>query len=419
MKNDSHAIIVGAGIAGLTAAYFLSRTGMAVTVIDKGSGKDNCSYGNAGMIVPSHIVPLASPGIISQGLRWMLKAESPFYIKPRLNRELLSWGWKFKQTSTQEHVEESAPVLRDLLMRNRSLLVDFEEEEALDFGFRKNGLFMLCKTERGLEEEIEVAEKAKALGIPVEVLSAEEVRQMEPNIRMDIIGATYFPKDAHLHPGQLMSKLKALLQKRGVLFKLNTEITDIKEKCAGDIEVIASSGQKFPGSHVILCLGAWMPILMNKIGLNLPLQAGKGYSITIQKPKNHPQICALLTEAKVSMTPMAGQLRFGGTMEIVGRDRSVTPAKISALKKSVVQYFPEYSMGNLNKQEVWVGLRPCSPDGLPYVGKINSYTNLYVSTGHAMIGMSLSFASGELISQLILDVQSDLSHSLIDPNRYM
>ncbi len=173
-----------------------------------------------GMIVPSHIIPLASPGVISKGLKWMLKPESPFYIHPAFNRDLFSWGWKFKKASTHKHVEDSAPVLRDLLMANREILIQLEEEESLDFGLQKKGLFMFCKTEKGLEEEAEVAEKANSIGVPAKVLSAEEVKKMEPNVELDIIGATYFPMDSHLHPGSLMNGLKILLIKRGVQFEL-------------------------------------------------------------------------------------------------------------------------------------------------------------------------------------------------------
>jgi D-amino-acid dehydrogenase len=419
MIKKDHIIVVGAGVAGLAAAYYLSSAGMKVTVIDKSDGKDNCSYGNAGMIVPSHIVPLASPGIINKGLRWMLKAESPFYIKPRFNKELVNWGWKFRQASTGKRVKEAGPVLRDLLLRNRQLLIELEEDEALDFGYQRNGLFMLCKTEKGLEEEKEVAKKANMLGIPADVLTAEEVRQMEPNLEMDIIGAVYFPKDSHLHPGQLMDQLKTLLKKRGVTFKFDTEIVDIKEEAGSKISAVSSDDQKIQGTHSVLCCGAWMPVLTKRMGVSMPIQAGKGYSLTLHKPKSLPQICSLLAEAKVSMTPMMGELRFGGTMEIVGRDKSITPAKVQALKKSVTRYFPEYSLEDLKDLDIWVGMRPCSPDGLPYVGKIEGYENCYASTGHAMMGMSLSFASGELLAQLMMNGVAELAHPLISPNRYL
>lgn len=418
MDKTNHVIVIGAGIAGLAAAYYLSKNGTAVTICEKGDGEDNCSYGNAGLIAPRHIIPLSSPGVISKGLRWMLKAESPFSIKPRLNRDLISWLWKFRKASTQKHVKEAGPVLRDMLFRNQELLIDLEKKESMSFGFQRNGHLTLCKTEKGLKEEVESAQKARALGVPTEVLSAKDAQEMEPNIRMNIHGAVYYPKDAHLHPGHLMNQLKSLLQKQGVAFRFNTKIIDVNEKSEGKVDVISSDHQTFRGTHLVLCCGAWTPDLMKYLNFKLPIQAGKGYSLTLKTPQKIPRINVLLAEKKVAITPMMGDLRFAGTMEIVGRDKSITPAKISALKKSVIPYFPEYSLEDLDDQDVWVGLRPCSPDGLPYVGKIEPYKNIFVSTGHSMIGMSLSFASGETISQLITEGQAELSHPLTDPNRY-
>lgn len=415
MGTSNHAIVVGAGIAGLGVAYFLSKEGMDVTVLDKDNGKNNCSYGNAGMIVPSHIVPLASPGIISKGLRWMLQAESPFYIRPRLDKRLFKWGWKFQQSSTEKHVEESGPILRDLLLANRELLIQIEEDEKLDFGFKKNGLLNLCKTQKCLDEESEVAEKANALGIPASVLSAEETRKMEPGLDMDIIGSTYFPMDCHLHPGSLLNKLKKRMQERGVTFRYHANVVGLHKSNRKAEGVVTTDGTVFEGSHVVLCPGAWTPELAANIGLSLPMQAGKGYSITLNNPRQLPDICALLSETKVSMTPMNGMLRFGGTMEIVGIDTSINPVKLRALKKSVCSFFPEFYLDDFDDQEIWVGLRPISPDGLPYVGAVDCYENVFTSTGHAMMGMSLGIASGLIISQLILDGEAKLSHRPIDP----
>src|SRR5699024_3483066 len=243
MDKTNHVIVIGAGIAGLASAYYLSKKGADVTVCEKGDGEDNCSYGNAGLIAPRHIIPLSSPGVISQGLRWMLKAESPFYIKPRFNKDLISWVWKFKKASTPKRVEAAGPVLRDMLFRNQNLLIDLEQKESMNFGFQKNGHLTLCKTETGLKKEAVKAQKASALGVRAEVLSAKEVQEMEPNITMNIRGAVYYPGDAHLDPGHLMNQLKSLLQKRGVTFRLNTKIIEVHEKGEGKVEVVSSDHQ--------------------------------------------------------------------------------------------------------------------------------------------------------------------------------
>lgn len=418
-SDESAVIIIGAGIAGLSAAYYLNKAGFNVTVLDKGDGSDNCSYGNAGMIVPSHVIPLSSPGVISKGLRWMLSPESPFYIRPTLNRDLLSWGWKFKKASTERHVNESAPVLRDILMKSRKLYVEMEQEKELDFHYKKTGLLILCRTEKGLEEESRIAEKVQEVGLPARILSAEEVRELEPNIRMEITGATYYPKDGHLHPGELMNGLKQLLNKRGVQLVFNAEVCGF-EKSGNKISSI-----KINGSHilkpaaVVICAGVWSSNIARMAGVPMPLQAGKGYSITIDKPPAKPKICAILAEAKVTVTPFAGQIRFGGTMEITGLDTSVTKKKLTGLKKTVLDYFPQYAPSDFDGYKTWVGLRPCSPDGMPYVGRLNSADNLYVSSGHSMMGVSLGPVSGQIIAELLSKGHSDLGHPLLDPNRYI
>lgn len=416
--DQNRIIIIGAGIAGISAAYYLNSAGMEVTVIDKDTGRDNCSYGNAGMIVPSHIIPLASPGIIKKGLRWMLDAESPFYIKPRLNRELFGWGWKFKKAATEKHELDAGPVLRDLLLQSRELLIKLEKEENLEFDFQKKGLFMFCNTQQGLDSEAEAAEKAKRLGIPASVLTPGEVRKMEPNLELNIKGATYFPLDAHLHPGSLMDNLKSLLEKRGVIFNFNTRITKLHSDSRRITSVESIDGRTWHAGSFILCAGAWSASLSGSVGIKMPLQSGKGYSITLKNPRQQPVNCGIFAEAKVTMTPMYQTLRFGGTMEIAGTDKQLNPRKLSGLKKSVCKYLPQFEMKDLEADNVWVGLRPCSPDGLPYVGRFNMFTNLYASTGHAMMGMSLAPASGRLITEIILNDHSDQNHPKIAPDRY-
>lgn len=416
--SKNRVAIMGAGIAGVFAAYFLNRAGYDVSVIDKSDGTDNCSYGNAGMIVPSHIVPLSAPGVISKGLRWILDAESPFYIRPRFNLELLQWLWEFKKASTEEHVEQSGPVLRDLLLTSRELLLQLESGENLEFGFQKKGLFMFCNTEKGLAKEISAAKKANNLGIPAEVLTPEEVSSMDPGVNLNIVGATYYPKDAHLHPGTLMDKVKNLLIEDGVSFTYNTEVTGVLSE-NGTVKAFETSEGQWKADLFILCPGAWSGTFLKNLGKNLPMQAGKGYSITVKKPTILPNYCGILAEKKVTVTPMYNTLRFAGTMEIVGTDNQINPKKIRGLKKSVLEYLPDFNPEDLEGHDLWTGLRPCSPDGLPYVGMIDGFSNLFTSTGHAMMGMSLAPSCGKIVTDLILYGKSDLYNDRINPNRFI
>ncbi|MEX1010497.1 MAG: FAD-dependent oxidoreductase [Balneolaceae bacterium] len=418
MKSEQNrVIIIGAGIAGTFAALYLNRKGYEVTLVDRQSGTENCSYGNAGMIVPSHIIPLASPGIISKGLRWMLNAESPFYVKPRLSLDLLRWGWEFKKASTGRHVDECAPVLMDLLMETRELLVALEQEESLSFDLQKRGLFMFCQTEKELENERRTTERAKSLGMPAEILTPDEVKEKEPNLEIDIIGASWYPKDAHLHPGALMEGVKKVLGERGVEFKPYTEITALQSENGRVTAAVTQNNETLKGRHFLLCTGAWSASLIRSAGIRLPMQGGKGYSISLKEPPKMPVNCGILAEAKVTMTPMFDILRFGGTMEIAGNDMSVTPKKLLGLKKSVCRYLPDFRMEHLEGHDVWAGLRPCTPDGMPYVGRLGSLENLYCSTGHAMMGMSLGPSCGHRIASLIAGEKTNLSPK-VDPNRF-
>lgn len=417
MKNQ-HIIIIGAGVAGLFSAYYLTKKGYEITIIDSSNGTDNCSYGNAGMIVPSHIIPLSSPGMISKGLKWMLNPESPFYIRPRLSPDLMQWLWKFRASSTAKHVEQAGPVLKDLLMASRELLIDLEQNEKIDFGYKKNGLFMFCNSEYGFEKEIEVAKKAQELGIPVEICTPERVKEIEPNLDINIIGATYYPKDAHVVPKDLMNSLKGILAGNGVQFIYNKEITNFETETDKILSAVSKDDISWTADQFIICSGAASASLSKIVDVKLLMQAGKGYSITLKNPKIETSSCGIFAEKKVTMTPMNSGIRFAGTMEIVGIDTKINQQKITGLKKSVAEFLPEYSVDDLDGHTVWTGLRPCSPDGLPYVGKLAGYKNLYTSTGHAMMGMSLAPSCGKIIAGLISENRSELYHFLIDPNRF-
>lgn len=417
-RNPRNALVIGAGIAGLSAAWFLREEGLKVTVVDRGDGTDNCSYGNAGMVVPSHVIPLASPGMISRGLRWMLDDESPFYIKPRLSLELIRWGWEFRRASTLRHVEQSGPVLRDLLLESREIYAGWEQLEELEFTFHRGGLYMLCRTEEGMQEERRTVERCRELGLPGEMLSAKEVADREPEMDLDIIGASWFEWDGHVWPRKVLKSLKTTLRRRGVRFRWQTEITGCRAE-KGRVRALRTRNEEELEADVfLLCAGAWSGKLAKKFGCRMPMQAGKGYSMTLDRPPQQLRNIAILSEEKVTCTPLDGKMRFGGTMEITGTDTSVTPSRLKGLRKSVCRYFPGYESSDLEGHEVWVGLRPCSPDGLPYAGRMPRYDNLFASTGHAMMGMSLGPSCGMLVTELITRGESELAHPKTEPGRF-
>ena len=397
--ESEQVVIVGGGVIGLCSAYYALKRGFAVTVIERESaGGDNCSMGNAGMIVPSHFTTLAAPGMISKGLRWMFNPESPFYVRPRVNLDLMRWGWLFYRHSTMRHVAASRDLLRDLNLESRRLFAELSEDE--DFGLVKRGLLMLCKTQRGLDEEVHVAKEAREIGLDAEVLDAAATSLLDPAITMDVAGAVYFPQDCHLSPGRFMASMRRRILSAGGIIESGVIIDNIEIR-AGGVVAVSGNGRRFEGGKFVIAGGSWSAGLLKSVGLNLPLQAGKGYSLTLPSPPELPQLCSIFAEAKVAITPMDGSLRFGGTMEVGGLDLSINPARVRGIVKSVHAYFPKFSEADFEGVKPWAGLRPVSPDGVPYLGPVPGLANLIAASGHAMMGLSLGPVSGRLVADLL------------------
>ncbi len=411
-------IIIGVGVIGLSTAYYLAKRGCRVTILDRDSAaRDGCSFGNAGMIVPSHFVPLAAPGMVAMGLKWMWNPESPFYVKPRLDADLLAWGWKFWRASTVEHVARSAPLIRDLSFASRACFEELAELPGNDFGLVKRGLLMLCKTAHALDGETKMAARARELGIPAEVLDANALAALEPDVRMDVAGAIHFLQDCHLSPARFMAGLERELQRLGTTFSYETEASGFRVTNRRVDAVHTNRGEFFADEYVI-CGGAWSPAMAKGLCVSIPMQAGKGYSLTLANPRQLPQHCAIFTEARVAVTPMDGALRFGGTMEFSGISDTINPSRIRGIVNSVPKYFPEFAPEDFADVKPWSGLRPCSPDGLPYVGRFRAYENLATATGHAMMGLSLGPITGRLMADILHGERPAFDLSLLAPDRY-
>jgi len=325
-------LILGAGVIGLSSALHALQRGYQVTVVDRGpSSRDGCSFGNAGMVVPSHFVPLAAPGAVWMGIKWMWNPESPFYIRPRLSWDLFTWGLRFWRASTAARVKAAEPILRDLNYQSRDIYTTWAshpENGPGDFGLETKGLLMLCRTAKGLEEEAHMAERANQLGVPAEVLDAAGTKKLDPGAELAIEGAVYFPKDCHLDPNRLMAGLENRCRNLGATFHFNTEVTGFVRDGSALRGARTSAGQ-LEADQMVLAAGSWSPLLAKELGLGLPMQAGKGYSLTLAKPRQLPTLCTILTEARVAVTPMGGRLRVGGTMEISGLNESVAPVPLS------------------------------------------------------------------------------------------
>ena len=418
MTKPKRILIVGGGVIGLCVAYYAQQKGHQVTVLERGGpAHDGCSLGNAGMIVPSHFVPLAAPGMVGYGLRMMLHPESPFYVRPRLNPDLLRWSLLFARSATAAHVARSAPLLRDLNLASRREYESLAAQFGDVFGLTKGGLLILCKTAEALDEEAHLAARATKLGLPTAVLLPEEAARLDPGVRMDIAGAIHFPQDCHLSPQVFVARLTEALEAGGGQICWDTEVTGW-QAVNGRIAAAQTTSGEMSADEYVLAGGAWSPKTVRGLGLRLPMQAGKGYSLTLPNPRQLPRLCSIFTEARVAVTPMGSTLRFGGTMEITGLDTSVSRSRVDGILKAIPRYFPDFTPDDFRDLPVWSGLRPCSPDGLPYVGRFGHYANLSAATGHAMMGMSLGPVTGKLIAEVLSGEAPELALGALSPDRF-
>lgn len=417
--NDARVVVIGGGVVGVCAAYDLARRGVAVTLVERGDIAAGSSYGNAGLIVPSHSVPLAAPGALWRGLKWMLNPESPFYIKPRLDPALISWLWRFGAACTAAHVRRAMPVIRDLSVASLALFKELAAIPDLDFGFRQDGLLMVFRTEAGLADGRHEAHMLAETGIVARVLDGPAARDLEPALSRDVAGVVHFPDDAHLTPDRFVRGLARVVEGMGVEVRTGTEVLGCVTSGRRVIALETTRGT-LPCGEVVLAAGSWSPEIGRALGLSLPIQPAKGYSVTYEMPRNGPRIPMLLGEARCGVTPMrtpGGQiLRFAGTLELAGLDLSINRRRVEAIRRAAPQYLVWDQEPPLI--EIWRGLRPCTPDGLPFIGRPRAWDNVILATGHAMIGVSLGPVTGKLVAQLVARERPMLDLAPLDPDRF-
>ncbi|MDR6370064.1 D-amino-acid dehydrogenase [Chryseobacterium bernardetii] len=418
-QNKGKALIIGAGIAGLSSAYYLLQKGWQVEIIEQNDLTNNCSYGNAGMIVPSHFTPLAAPGVVAQGMRWMFDSKSPFYVKPSLNAKLISWGLKFLKHSNQKHVDYSAAAIRDLNLASSRLYNEIAKQDDFDFELNQNGILMLYKTEKVAEEEIELAHKATGMGLPVDILDKKEIQQLEPNVQLDVIGGVNYKCDGHMNPMKLMKQMISYLKNKGVIFHTHHQVTGF-EFSGSMIKAVIANDRKFTADRFVMTGGSFLPELAQKAGIKIQLMPGKGYSFmhTPDNPVNTLNHAALLLEARVAVTPMNGQVRFGGTMELASHHDTINMKRVEGIIRSIPQYLPDFQIQNPKESEIWFGYRPCAPDGLPYLGQSSQLKNLIIAGGGGMMGLSLGPIFGKTVSELANDQKPTVDIKIFNPERF-
>jgi D-amino-acid dehydrogenase len=368
------------------------------------------------MIVPSHLIPMAAPGMISKGIRWMFNSSSPFYVRPRFDLDLLRWGLLFFRNSTEEHVRRAAPALRDLSIHSKAALKELTSTLPADISYAERGLMMLYQSGDIEKEEAETAAMANRHGIEARILSPADVQALEPDVEVIVRGGVFFPGDAHMIPQNFMRGLKEELLRVGVTLISSAEVSGIE--AGKHVNKIITRKGPLEFDHYVLAAGSWSGVVAKNLGMRLPIQAGKGYSFLLENVERNIRIPSILLEGRVAATPMGRSLRFGGTLEISGLDPEIDMKRVKGIVDTIPKFYPGIRPAVPRKSEVWYGFRPCTPDGLPYIGRSVRYPNLIVATGHAMLGLSLAAGTGRIVADLISERRPQIEIDAFRPERF-
>ena len=406
-------LVVGGGGIGACVAYELAREGAAVALVEKGPRlASGCSAGNAGLIHPSHATPLATPQSLRQGIAWMLRRDSPFYLRPR--PAIVPWLVRFAAASTHARARAGTAVLRSLGAASLDLHVELAAQ-GLDGGFERRGVLHVYETERGFAVGREEARASRAAGLNVEVLGADEARAVEPALSAGVKGAAYYPEEAQCDPERFVEAVGRAAAELGARVETGVSVERLRPS-RGRVEVVeTSAGPVRPGS-VVLAAGAWTGPLARTAGLYVPVEAGKGYHAEVDRGERPPAIPVFMQEARVIATPYADRVRLAGALELTGLDLRIDPVRVGAVVAAARRNVA--TLAGLPVRRTWAGLRPCAPDGLPIVGRPERYENLVLATGHAMMGLTLAPITGRLVAELV--ASRTPSHDLrpLSPDRF-
>jgi D-amino-acid dehydrogenase len=415
MTQKSEVLVLGAGVIGLSCAYFLAKAGREVTILDQSTPGSGASHGNCGTITPSHAPPLAKPGMVRQALTWMVQSDAPFYIRPRFDPVLWRWLWQFARHCNWEDFEHALKGKAQLLLESRRLLADLVRTEAMDCEFRERGHLTVFRSEAQLAAFDWWPKALRSVGMDVEPLDGDALRLREPSLRPEVVGGFNTPLDAEFKPDRYVAELARVVRGLGVRIADGAEISQLS-RSGSRINTVGTRIGDFHAEQLVLALGAWSPLLTRQLGLKLPIQPGKGYSITSTVPTRAPQVPIVCRERSVAITPWNDSYRVGSTMEFSGYDDGLNRTRLDALVKGAAEYVLD-PIG-AERIEEWCGWRPMTSDDLPIIGRAPGLDNLWLATGHGMLGMSMSAATGLLVADLLTGRQPSVDPAPYTPTRF-
>lgn len=389
--------MIGGGVIGVACAVELARRGAQVTVLERDRVGHGCSYGNAGWLTPSQAFPLANPHMLAKSFKWMLDPESPLYIQPRLDPSFIRWLLEFVMASRVDRFERGAAALVGLCRASVDYWEELSKRTAVPFGFERHGLLCVYENTAAFDDAKRGVDLVGKAGVRAERWSADEVRHKEPAVVGPSVGAWFYPDDGHCEPYEAVRALAEEARALGVRFMEGAEVYRISS--GSGPRVLTTTLGEMRAAQIVVATGPWSEGLGKMLGIRLPVIGAKGYSLVLPPAKPHPTRSIYLTERKIAVNPHRDALRIAGTLELVRNDFSINARRVDVILRG--------AKGMLNigdtpaPREIWRGLRPCTPDGMPAIGRARGRGDVWLATGHQMAGLKCAPGTGLLLAQLM------------------
>jgi D-amino-acid dehydrogenase len=395
----SRVVVVGGGVVGACCAYYLAKAGSAVTVVDRGAFGAGCSHANCGYVCPSHVLPFAAPGALWSTLKTLFKRNSPLKVRPSVALANLGWFLGFARRCNVRAMMANGRAIQALLNSSRELFDELIRTERIECEWETKGLLFVFRTAKHFEHYVHTDELLRReFAMPAKRFDSAELATLEPTLQPGMAGGYLYESDAHLRPDRLMSELNRALLTLGVEIRENCTVTGFV-KANGTATAVRTSGGEIPADRFVVATGAWTPQLNTELGCRVPIQPGKGYSITMPRPALCPTYPLIFEEHRVAVTPFASGYRLGSTMEFAGYDATLNRSRLSLLTDAAKLYLKDPLAEPV--QEEWWGWRPMTFDSVPVIDRAPAATNVLIAAGHNMLGLSMGPATGKLVAEVL------------------
>ena len=415
MQRHSEVLIIGGGIIGLASAYYLAKAGKRVRLVEQDSIGAGASHGNCGLIFTSHLIPLCAPGTIRQELKRMFRRTSPLYVSLAPDIKRIKWFLNFAKKCKSEHMAHAMRAREKILQSSKSLFETLFREEQLECDWEERGVLLVFKTRSAMQKYVQTNNHLKPFDLDAVALTGDELFSLELALQKNVCGAWFHKTDSHLRPDKLMQTWKHLLQKMGAAIEENCRLEALVSEQNRIFKAQTTRGD-YTADEYVLTAGAWTPQITQHLGLNIPIQPGKGYSITMERPAVCPKIPCYFYEKSVVATPWKSGFRLGGTMEFSGFNSDILAGRIQNLISAAKEYLNEPAGQPIIEE--WVGMRPMVYDDLPIIGRSPNQRNLVIATGHGMSGISMATGTGKLVSEIISGCEPHIDPTAFDVNRF-